>query len=346
MTIHSFESFEADADSIRVLGKALAQPSYCLFKLLQIPGFLISGGFLVLESSFLPAQAAFQKTPASHIESCALRLSHAPDISQQCLKYVDKSVQWTFWQTSLGFQFGRLSRTQWQTLYQHYGSWHHHRTPYDPSRHYDLLDFLPPIIQSLDRHRFISETRSLSPVTDRQLVTNCWGTTYEILRLSQRSTSESPVLFVTEAQPMLNLLRKISTPVTTTIQPGDVLLVYHRHGTQQYLDHTAIAIDQQIIFEKAGTGDAVPYRLIDLDTIRRIWNPQIFIHEWRRPMRRQRLPHPLQQFRVKNPVPQIPFAYTMTYPIKGGKTIYFPILIFPALQQQGSQFRLPPEAYR
>jgi hypothetical protein len=154
------------------------------------------------------------------------------------------------------------------------------------------------------------------------------------------------VLFVTEAQPMLNLLRKISTPVTTTIQPGDVLLVYHRHGTQQYLDHTAIAIDQQIIFEKAGTGDAVPYRLIDLDTIRRIWNPQIFIHEWRRPMRRQRLPHPLQQFRVKNPVPQIPFAYTMTYPIKGGKTIYFPILIFPALQQQGSQFRLPPEAYR
>jgi hypothetical protein len=232
----------------------LHQSNYRFFRLLQIPGFLISGGFLVLYSNFLPALAAFQKTPASRIESCTLRLSHAPEIPHQCLKYVDKSVQLFFWQTSLGFQFGRLSRTQWQILSQHYSSWHHHRTPYNSLRNYDLLDFLPPVIQALDRHRFISETRSLSPVSDRQLVTNCWGTTYEILRLSQRSTLESPVLFVTKAQPMLNLLRRISTPITTTIQPGDVLLVSHRHGNQEYLDHTAIAIDQQIVFEKAGTG--------------------------------------------------------------------------------------------
>jgi hypothetical protein len=324
----------------------LPQPSYHLLRLLQIPGFLISGGFLGLDSSFLPAQAAFQKTPVSHLEFCALRLSHAPDIPHQCLKYIDKSVQWPFWQTSLGLQFGKLSRTQWQTLYQHYGSWHHHHTPYDPSRHYDLLDFLPPVIQALDRHRFISETRSLSHRSERQLVTNCWGTTYEILRLSQRSTSESPVLFVTEAQPMLNLLRKISTPVNTAVQPGDVLLVYHRHGNQEYLDHTAIAIDRQIVFEKAGTGDTVPYRLIDLGTVRQIWNPQVFTYEWRRPILGQRLPHPLQQFRVRDPVQKIPFPYTMTYPIKGGKTLYFPFLTLPSLQQQGIQFRLPPEAYQ
>lgn len=322
------------------------QPNYCLLKRLQISGFLISGGFSVLASSFLPAQAAFQKTPISHRESCTMRLSHAPEIPYQCLKYVDQSVQWSFWQTSLGFQFGRLSSTQWRTLYQHYGSWHHHRSPYDPSRHYDLLDFLPPVIQALDRHRFISETQSLSHSSDRQLVTNCWGTTYEILRLSQRATLESPVLFVTEAQPMLHLLRRISTPVTTAIQPGDVLLVHHRHSNQEYLDHTAIAIDQQIVFEKAGTGDTVPYRLIDLGTIRQIWNPQVFTYEWRRPIRGQRLPHPLQKFRVSNSVQQIPFPYSMTYPIKGGKTIYFPLLSLPFLQQQGLQFRLPPEAYQ
>jgi hypothetical protein len=324
----------------------LHQSNYRFFRLLQIPGFLISGGFLVLYSNFLPALAAFQKTPASRIESCTLRLSHAPEIPHQCLKYVDKSVQLFFWQTSLGFQFGRLSRTQWQILSQHYSSWHHHRTPYNSLRNYDLLDFLPPVIQALDRHRFISETRSLSPVSDRQLVTNCWGTTYEILRLSQRSTLESPVLFVTKAQPMLNLLRRISTPITTTIQPGDVLLVSHRHGNQEYLDHTAIAIDQQIVFEKAGTGDTVPYRLIDLGTIRQIWNPQVFSYEWRRPIRGQELPHPLQEFWVSNPVQQIPFPYSMTYPIKGGRTIYFPLLTLPSLQQQGLQFRLPPEAYQ
>jgi hypothetical protein len=324
----------------------LPHTSYRLFRLLQIPGFLISGGFSGLDSSFLPAQAAFQKKPVSHIETCTLRLNHALEIPHQCLKYIDKSVQWPFWQASLGFQFGRLSRTQWQTLSQHYGSWHYRRTPYDPLRHYNLLDFLPPVIQALDRHRFISETRSLSPAGERQLVSNCWGTTYEILRLSQRSTLESPVLFVTEAQPMLHLLRRISTQVATTIQPGDVLLVYHRHAHQEYLDHTAIAIDQQILFEKAGTGDTVPYRLIDLGTIRQIWNPQVFTYEWRRPIRGQRLPHPLQQFRVRDPVQHIPFPYTMTYPIKGGKTIYFPLLILPALQQQGLQFRLPPEAYQ
>lgn len=326
-------------------GEALPRLSRRLIKLLQLPGFLISGGLSVLDSSLSPSHAAFQKIPVSQVKPCDLRLNHSKDIPHRCLQYIDQSVRWPFWQTSLGFQFGKLSKAQWRTLFQHYGSWHHHRSPYHPARHYSLLDFLPPVIQSLDRHRFINETQSLSPLSESQLVTNCWGTTYEILRLSQRSTAESPVLFVTEAQPMLHLLRRISTPVTTTVQPGDVLLVYHRHGNQQYLDHTALAIDSQIVFEKAGTGDTVPYRLIDLGSIRQIWNPQIFTHEWRRLIPGQQLPHPMQQFKIRSSVQQISFPYTMKHSIEGSKTIYFPILILPSLQQQSIQFRLPPVAY-
>lgn len=317
----------------------------CLIKVLGYSGGLALGGWSILDAGGLPSHAAFQKIPVSQVKSCDLRLSNAADIPHQCLQYIDTSEKWSFWQTSLGVQFGKISKLQWQKLSQRYGNWHRHRSPYQASRQYTLLDFLPPVIQALDRHRFISETRSISDSSEQQLVTNCWATLYEILRLSQRPTSESPVLFITEAQPMLNLLRRISTPVKI-VEPGDILLVTHRHQQREYLDHTAIAIDRQIVFEKAGTGDTVPYRLIDLGTIRQIWQPKIFTYEWRRPMRNQTLLHPLPQFQVRDPTAQLPFPHTMKYPIAGEKTIYFPMLTLPSLQQQNFQFQLPPQAYQ
>jgi hypothetical protein len=168
---------------------------------------------------------------------------------------------------------------------------------------------------------------------------------YEILRLRHRPARESPVIFMTEALPMLKLFRRISEPVPRLVQPGDVLLIFHRHDDREYLDHTAIAVDQQVVFEKAGTGDTVPYRLIDLGTIRQIWNPQVFTYEWRRPMPSQPLQHPVAQFQIHRSRGGVPFPFSMINATEKHKMIYFPYLLLPPLQQQNGRFQLPPEAY-
>merc|ERR1711871_560234 len=53
------------------------------------------------------------------------------------------------------------------------------------------------------------------------------------------------------------------------------------------LEHAVIFIDQDIVFEKAGTGSLNPYRLTDLSTVEREWKPStkggLFTWHLRRP---------------------------------------------------------------
>lgn len=301
-------------------------------------------GSLLLHSEFV--QAEFQKLPVTRIEDCRVQLRATDSVPYRCLKYSDQSVKWPFWQNSLEFHFGSLSRRQWQTLVTHYGTWHGQPLPpYRATQNYTLIDFMPPAMQALNRHRFIAQTRSLASGHTAQILGNCWGTVYEILRLRHRPALESPVIFVTEAQPMLNLLRRMSAPAAPSVQPGDVLLIFHRHGDREYLDHTAIAVDQQVVFEKAGIGDTVPYRLIDVGTIRQIWSPQVFTYEWRRLMPSRPLQHPVPQFQLHRSREGAPFPFSMINATEKHKMIYFPYLLLPPLQQQNGRFHLPPEAY-
>jgi hypothetical protein len=259
---------------------------------------------LVLDG--VPASAAFRKIPASRTEDCAVQLSRVERIPYRCVRWIDETAKLSFWQSSLGFQFGRLSRSQWQTLTRTYAaSWHNAKllAPYNPQQDYALLDFMPPTLQALDRHRFYAQEQTMagrsmgaqSLPLKMQLVTNCWGTVYEVLRLAHQPSAESPVLFTTAAQPMLETLRTISAPADDE-QPGDIVLLSHRHGNREYLDHVVLVIDRGLFFEKAGTGDEVPYRFVAAETLRQIWNPAIFRYEVRRPFAHAALLPPSDRF--------------------------------------------------
>lgn len=311
---------------------------------------------LVLE--LRPAQGAFRKTPVSNIERCAFHLANAQGLPHQCIQWVDATAKLPFWQSSLGFQFGRLSRAQWQTLTHTYATWHNANllAPYSPQRNYALGDFMPPTLQALDRHQFHAQSQrivGLSPLTKVQLVANCWGTVYEVLRLAHKPQAESPVLFATAAQPMLETLRAISTPAKDQ-KPGDILLLSHRLGDREYLDHVVLVIDHNLFFEKAGTGDEVPYRFVAAQTLTQIWNPAIFRYEVRRPLANQRLASPGDRFSLQQqPQYRLPLLawekwrrhLTIIEDLDTPPTFLW-ILPLPPLQQIKGRFQLPPTAYR
>ncbi|MEL6495524.1 MAG: hypothetical protein AAFQ41_10440 [Cyanobacteria bacterium J06623_7] len=260
------------------------------------------------------AIAEFVKLKEDKVTNCTHRLSSVEDISHQCQMIVDRSSPLEVWQSRLTFQFGQLSRSQFDRLQAVYGG---NRTKsslaYDSQSSYRLNDFLPPLVQAINHHRFIPET-----VKNRQLYLNCWGLVYEVLRgiTSERS---QPVIFMGQGSLMLEHLRHNSRNLLTVtepetqipsslVDPGDIILVMHRSATgYEYLDHMAIAIDEGIYFEKAGTGADVPIRIVDEATLRQIWQPGVFYYEVRRLNADATLPHPKEIFSLNAPLIQQEF---------------------------------------
>lgn len=256
------------------------------------------------------AKGEFRKIPVTSVEPCSLRLAGAQDIPHTCRLYRDANAKLPVWETALGFEFGRLTYPQWQRLVTAYAAWHNRRNlaPYDRDRNYTLMDFMPPMIQAWNRHQFHEQnlaTRpepsqtSQNPSITAKLATNCWGTLYEVLRLAKQDHPSAPTLFVTDSHPMLKALRQQSMKIQPYPQTGDIVLIYHQHGHRTYLDHVALVIDPQLFFEKAGSGDHVPYRLIDRQTLEQIWNPEIYTFEYRRPYSHQQWHPPEQIFGQK-----------------------------------------------
>lgn len=243
--------------------------------------------------------ARFQRLRIEEVQPCHWTLPRLRDIPHQCWKFLDGGARLPVWETSIGFSFGKLTQAQWQQIAIAYGAWREGGlAPFDPQKDYWLMDFMPPLMQALNRNRFELQTRRLnfrrnkgaSPQT-LSVVANCWGTLYELLRLKNAPLNSQSYLFLAEANDMLQTLNSISERVETP-QPGNFLLITHRHGDRIFLDHGALFIDEHLVFEKAGVGDTVPYRLIDMDTIRQIWRPDVFDYEIRRPTLTATLPHP------------------------------------------------------
>lgn len=302
-----------------------------------------------------PAKGEFRKIPVTSVEFCSLRLAGAQNIPHTCRLYRDANAKLPVWETALGFEFGRLTYSQWQQLVTTYASWHNRRNlaHYDRDRNYTLMDFMPPVMQAWNRHRFHeqnlaplpeSSQKPQTPTTPTKLATNCWGTLYEILRLAKPINPPAPTLFVTDSHPMLQALRQRSMKIQSTPQPGDIVLVYHQHGNRTYLDHVALAVDQQFFFEKAGAGDHVPYRLIDRQTLEQIWNPEIYTFEYRRPYSQQQWQPPEQVFGQDGNrfVAYGSSDNNQDLPPPGA---IFAMKRLPALVKVQGRFRLPSKAY-
>ena len=265
--------------------------------------------FISVILAFTPkiAIAEFVKLREDKINDCSHQLSSIQNIPYQCKIITDQSNSLEVWQNRLIFQFGQISRSQFNRLKNIYSDGRKSKSAlvYNPQKSYQLNDFLPPIIQALNNHRFIPEVEHKHQ--NKQLYMNCWGLVYEVLRAGTEERSQ-PVIFMGQGSLMLNQLRQNSYDLITInkpedkiakslIQPGDILLIMHKSSSgYEYLDHVAIAIDEGIYFEKAGTGADVPIRIIDETTLRQIWQPGVFYYEVRRLKEDAVLPHPQEIF--------------------------------------------------
>ena len=236
------------------------------------------------------SKAEFVRLKNDETKSCSFELSEARNIEHQCLVTTDETSPLKFWENRLSFDFGKISEQDFIYLKNTYSGWSKSQTAvsYDKNKSYQLIDFLPPLIQALDSHRFIPEETllrseaedvgkllSASDEVKKYLYMNCWGLVYEVLRAAQHSQVE-PTIFMAQASLMLSQLRNNSDRLLTLREPfqfpipnklskpGDIILVMHRSSAgYEYLDHIAIAIDDGLYFEKAGTGEDVPIRIID-----------------------------------------------------------------------------------
>ncbi|WP_299484516.1 hypothetical protein [Acaryochloris sp. IP29b_bin.137] len=290
------------------------------------------------------------------VESCSFRLAGAQDIPHTCHLYRDANAKLPVWEAALGFEFGQLTHPQWRQLVTTYASWHHRRNlaDYDRDRNYTLMDFMPPIMQAWNRHRFHEQNVATRrpPAIQTKLAANCWGTLYEILRLAKQENPSAPTLFVTDSHPMLKVLRQRSMKIQSTPQTGDIVLVHHQNDIRTYLDHVALVVDQQLFFEKAGAGNHVPYRLIDRQTLEQIWNPDIYTFEYRRPHTHQQWLPPEQVFSLngnRRVADERSLVYQHSYHYSSqnlpGQIISFAMKQLPELVLEQGRFRLSSQAY-
>lgn len=75
------------------------------------------------------------------------------------------------------------------------------------------------------------------------------------------------------------------------LRGGDTLLIWHQiKGQSLYLDHVAILLDDDVYYEKSGSGDNVPFRISTWEGITANFPPGIFYWEWRRLVRNRVVP--------------------------------------------------------
>lgn len=155
---------------------------------------------------------------------------------------------------------------------------------------------------------------------------NCWGFAYNMLYYSRLPSSEVKAsgLYFTVASPTVAyaafwdsyyfdaIQSSSDNPDFLTdkflrnanLQPGDVILIWHKNQFgEAYLDHVAIFIDDDLYYEKSGTGDDVPFRLTDYEGLTTAWPIYIgvFIVDWKRLKPNVVLPDPAIRFGLSNP---------------------------------------------
>ncbi len=315
--------------------------------------WLINFGLVFIAFCF-SSHAEFKALRSDKIQPCDAELEGANQIVNDitCEAIVDTAIPLEIWQTRLRFNLGHLTEDQFHQLKDFYGSWNSQKTSigFDPTKSYQLKDFLPPIIQAIEGHRFIPEATHLpkqlwtlaeqsAPSGETpSLYSNCWGILYEVLR----SSNHEPVIFIADQATMLEVLRNKSTllasaqepealPFPVAMRPGDILLISHTTAGMEYLDHVALVLDQGIFFEKAGSGAEVPIRIVEAEVMHKMWRPGVFQYELRRPHRDAVWNDPAQEFSLRSRAilrvipeysfltPELGFNFTLTWQINADK---------------------------
>jgi hypothetical protein len=239
--------------------------------------------------------------------------------------------------------FSTLSQTQFDNLMEIYGSsWWDvgsgSQVVYVPGQSYTLIDFLPPPMQALSGLHFKQQNEVFSlpyfvkgkesRLKDQNclFLINCWGFAYNMLYFSRLPATEKNLigLFFSVSSPTIaydvfwdsnyfdHVQSSSENPTifadetirNAKLKPGDVILIWHQNqGVEAYLDHVAIFIDDDLYYEKSGTGDDVPFRLNDYAGLTSAWpiNIGVFFVDWRRMKHSVTLPDPATRFGLSNP---------------------------------------------
>lgn len=302
-----------------------------------VPSFSKTFQLLLLISLVCVSLSEFTR-PQQSIQRHLIQLRRASDIPHEGLAYNFSQAVLPVFSLSLDVDFGStLSQEQFENLKSTYSGWSASKSQvqYKSGVRYTLIDFLPPLLQATSSLRFKAQERvyglpdfkygSEKPVADQkcQFLLNCWGFAYNVLYSSRTETDRihfalsSPTVAFSI---FLNstLFRKIQHTKgfseggelfkeallrNSNLQPGDAVLIWHQNkGDIPYLDHIAIYIDDDLYFEKAGTGDDVPFRLNDWEGLTKSWIPGVFNFDWIRLQENARPEHPLDAFALDNPI--------------------------------------------
>ena len=283
---------------------------------------------VLLNSSILFADGLFVTPPSKVVPYPSLRLTTADGLGVSYTGFAldaGKAASLPGFALSLNADFGTLSESQFDQLQARYCAWSDTKSKvrWVKDREYTLLDFLPPIMQAVSGQYFQS-TRSRqknlpSFVDDRQrryteqevlLTSNCWGFAWEVLYQSDNpdtsamtvSTGDPTSAWRAFTGPGFDLIQSsLTKPQLLTdkrlrnqrLQGGDVLLLWHTIASSDrpnkvFLDHVVTCIDEDVYFEKSGSGDNVPYRISQWEMILANFPPSVFNWEWRRLVRRNR----------------------------------------------------------
>jgi hypothetical protein len=246
------------------------------------------------------------------------------------------SLDVDFFSTLTEAQFNKLKATycsSWWNISS--GS----QVRYTPGQSYTLTDFLPPAMQALSgKHFHAQEDVFALPyfVSGNEMklknqtclfLINCWGFAYNMLYYSRLPSAEVKAsgLYFSVASPTVaysafwdsDFFEPIQSSSqnqeyltneslrNANLQPGDVILIWHKNQLgEAYLDHVAIFIDDDLYYEKSGTGDDVPFRLNDYKGLTTAWPIYIgvFIVDWKRLKPDVVLSDPATRFGLSNEV--------------------------------------------
>jgi hypothetical protein len=229
---------------------------------------------------------------------------------------------------TLDAEFGALDLKTFLILQNTYCVWSQTKSQvkWQQGREYSLLDFLPPLLQAVSGLHFKSSRAKQKGLpsfvggpSDRVkkyaeqevlLASNCWGFAWEVL--FQADNADTCTMTVSTADPSsawkaftgpgFDLIQSSLTKPqllkdkklrNKKLQGGDVLLLWHtitssNRPNKVYLDHVVTWIDDDVVFEKSGSGDKVPFRINTWEGLVANFPPFVFNWDWRRLVRNNR----------------------------------------------------------
>lgn len=172
----------------------------------------------------------------------------------------------------LEIKLGKLSADQFNKLKVRFGGLT--KVPYQATRAYELADFLPPVVQAVLNHTYevtyldvTSRNEEISYILKGGIYTtsNCFNTTIETLRSINGINPNTHRFYFPDRWKVTDFFREnkdMALVKPTQLKTWDVMsFVGGYNGYLMAIQHTALMITDDIVFEKTDASSDDSYRL-------------------------------------------------------------------------------------